>query len=314
MLEKMQKEQEKSKAGKSKGAVDKEFFRRLKILVKIAIPTIKSKECLYLLLITILLVLRTYMSIWLADVNGNVVKAIIDRSLGEFIKRIFVLGLFSIPASAVNSGIEYFHKLISLAIRTKMTHYFNQRYMQSMFYYKICNLDNRIANPDQRLTDDLNKWSTNVALLYLNFTKPFLDIVLFSRRLSEVVGWEGPALLLWWFFLTGLCMRFISPSFGKLVAVEQKLEGSFRASHASVLNHAEEIAFYDGHQWEKVLVNKRYDLLQKHIRDVIGKRFIMGILDSMLTKYGAVMVGYSVLALPVFGRGAEDYVKGTEGD
>jgi ATP-binding cassette subfamily D (ALD) protein 3 len=29
----------------------------------------------------------------------------------------------------------------------------------------------------------------------------------------------------------------------------------------------------------------------------------MGVFDSMLVKYGAVMVGYSILGLPVFGPG-----------
>ena len=40
----------------------------------------------------------------------------------------------------------------------------------------------------------------------------------------------------------------------------------------------------------------------------------MGIFDGLLTKYGATMVGYSVLALPVFGRGARAYVKAVKAD
>lgn len=35
----------------------------------------------------------------------------------------------------------------------------------------------------------------------------------------------------------------------------------------------------------------------------------MGVFDSMLVKYGAVMVGYAVLGLPVFGPGSEEYIK-----
>lgn len=34
----------------------------------------------------------------------------------------------------------------------------------------------------------------------------------------------------------------------------------------------------------------------------------MGIFDSMLVKYGAVMVGYTVVGLPVFGPGSEAYL------
>jgi ATP-binding cassette subfamily D (ALD) protein 3 len=40
----------------------------------------------------------------------------------------------------------------------------------------------------------------------------------------------------------------------------------------------------------------------------------MGIYDSMLVKYGAVMVGYAVLGLPVFGPGKEKYLKMVHND
>ena len=35
----------------------------------------------------------------------------------------------------------------------------------------------------------------------------------------------------------------------------------------------------------------------------------MGVFDSMLTKYGAVMVGYAVVGLPVFGPGRKAYLE-----
>mmetsp|Transcript_45257 Transcript_45257/g.33035 ORF Transcript_45257/g.33035 Transcript_45257/m.33035 type:complete len:93 (+) Transcript_45257:353-631(+) len=92
------------------------------------------------------------MSIWLAEVNGGIVKSIVSRNLSEFIKRIFGLMLFAIPSSAVNSGLEYFSKMLALSFRHRLTAYFNDKYLQKMFYYKICNLDSRITNPDQRLT------------------------------------------------------------------------------------------------------------------------------------------------------------------
>ena len=41
---------------------------------------------------------------------------------------------------------------------------------------------------------------------------------------------------------------------------------------------------------------------------VLGKKFWMGIFDSMLVKYGAVLVGYSILGLPVFGPGSKEYI------
>lgn len=129
-----------------------------------------------------------------------------------------MLFLFALPASAINSTIDYYAKKLSLGFRKKLTDYFHERYLKNMHYYKICNLDNRISNPDQRLTDDANKWSTSLSNLYLNTTKPVLDIVLFSRKLAPLVGWEGPGLILLWNAICIFLIKNISPPFGKLTA------------------------------------------------------------------------------------------------
>jgi hypothetical protein len=57
--------------------VDAKFFARIKELLKVAVPLWTGKEAKYLLILTLLLVTRTQLSIWLADVNGKVVKAIV---------------------------------------------------------------------------------------------------------------------------------------------------------------------------------------------------------------------------------------------
>lgn len=76
-------------------------------------------------------------------------------------------------------------------------------------------------------------------MIYSNFSKPILDIYLFSRKLSELVGWIGPGIVVLWYFISGLFIRFISPPFGKLTAIEQKLEGVYRAAHTDLVHHSE---------------------------------------------------------------------------
>lgn len=170
-------------------------------------------------------------------------------------------------------------------------------------------MDSRIPNPDQRLTQDIEKWANCLSTLYLNFTKPVLDIVLFTRKLAELVGWEGPAFSGGWYIFAAFIIKLVSPSFGKMTALEQKLEGEYRAKHTDLLNHSEEIAFYGGSEWEKSHINSKFYELYNHIKMVMYKRFLMGIYDSMLVKYGAVMVGYIVLGLPIFGSNKDKYLK-----
>lgn len=92
------------------------------------------------------------------------------------------------------------------------------------------------------------------------------------------------------------------------------MEGDYRAKHNELINHSEEIAFYNGSEWEKTQINNRFYQLKDHISSVLYKRFFMGIYDSMLVKYGAVMCGYAVLGIPVFGPNKERYLKQTGKD
>lgn len=104
-----------------------------------------------------------------------------------------------------------------------------------MIFYQLGNLDSRISNPDQRLTADIEKWANSLSTIYSNFTKPVLDIILFSRKLSELVGWSGPGAVIAWYLFSGILLKFISPPFGKMIAIEQRLEGDYRASETDMV-------------------------------------------------------------------------------
>ena len=165
--------------------------------------------------------LRTQMSILLASVNGRMVSAIVHGNFQSFLVRIAMLFSFSIPSSAINAGLEYFKQLLACSFRTRLTKYFHDQYLKKMYYYKICNLDSRITNPDQRLTTDAEKWSSSLASLYLNISKPLLDMVMFSKKLSETMSWDGPLYVYAWYSICALTLRFVSPKFGKFTAIEQ---------------------------------------------------------------------------------------------
>ena len=64
--------------------------------MKQLIPTWKCKEVAYIVVLAALLIVRTMMSIWLADVNGRVVKAIVEQNLKNFIYRVSALALIKL--------------------------------------------------------------------------------------------------------------------------------------------------------------------------------------------------------------------------
>ncbi len=110
--------------------MDSIFFKRIKELVKIVIPTWKCKEVLDLCLLTVFLVLRTFLSIYIAGLNGKIVKAIIERNKPVFIQRVFYLGLIAVPASFVNSFLDFLNKRLAINFKRRLTNYFHESYLR----------------------------------------------------------------------------------------------------------------------------------------------------------------------------------------
>ena len=103
---------EKSKSGK--GNVDKKFFKRIIKLLKVVIPSWRSKEAGILLILSITLVVRTILSIQLAEVNGTVVHGIIKMDKKVFIRGLVTILAYAVPSSIINSLIDYLNVNIAM--------------------------------------------------------------------------------------------------------------------------------------------------------------------------------------------------------
>jgi hypothetical protein len=85
-------------------------------------------------------------------------------------------------------------------------------------------------------------------LLYLNrlssgnILKPLLDIILFTSQLSRTLGAKGTVALFLNYYITARILRAVTPAFGRLAAVEARLEGEYRAGVGRVGREAEEVA------------------------------------------------------------------------
>lgn len=172
-------------------------------------------------MLTSCFVFRTLLTIIMSEVTSSIVKSIVKKDLTEFMGKIFLLFLLSFPGAFVNSSIDYLNKKLGLQFRENLTKNLQDSFLADMCYYKITNLDSRIRNPDQIFTADIEKFAFSISELFSNFSKPLLDIILFSKKLSDTLGFKGPALMIGWYLLSGVLIRYIAPPFGKLTAIEQ---------------------------------------------------------------------------------------------
>lgn len=286
---------------KNKGRVDREFWRRLKILLKIVIPNWTSPVVFDLVSMSGLFIIRTILSIYIAEVNGKIVKSIISYNQSSFLKYIGNLVLLALPASFINSQLDFHNKKIALKLRQRLNEYFHGLYVKDMIYYQMINLDSRINNPDQRMTQDIQKWASTMSDLYSNLAKPIIDVALFGYKLAQHVSWRGPAWTLGWSAFNVLCIRVLSPAFGEMRAKEQMLEGEYRTTHTDLQFYSEEVAFLGGAAWEKNHIDSKFNNLVYHLRKIMRNKLYMGTIDGLILKYASNIMGYTILGLPVFG-------------
>lgn len=286
--------------GRKRVELNREFFRNLGRLLRICIPGWKSKELRLLASHSMLLVLRTLVSLYVAELDGRLVSSLVRGKGKEFLKGLVWWMVVAVPATFTNSMLSYHQTTLSLAYRTRLTKHIHDQYLDNMTFYTLSALDDRIKNADQLITVDVSKFSNSLAALYSNLAKPILDLIIYNWSLSRSVGGEGLFAMSLIVQLSASVMRALTPPFGKYVADEARLEGEFRFQHSRLIDYSEEIALYAGHEAEKDTLNKGYFTLIRHVNRILRRRFCHGVMEDFVIKYFWGALGLILCSVPVF--------------
>ncbi|CAF0843413.1 unnamed protein product [Adineta steineri] len=286
--------------------LNKRFFHQIRILIRILIPRIRSDSFLLLIVHLTTLISRTFLSIYIAHLDGAIVKSLVQRNPRNFLRAISIFVSVAIPASFINSLIRFAESKLSLAFRSKLTRHAYDAYFRNQTYYRVSTLDSRLLTPDQNLTDDIETFTSTLTHLFSHLTKPFFDIAVISWSLVSMVRQrknarglkEVPGMILIVIIITFMALRRLSPRFGKLVSEEARRRGILRFAHTRVIANAEEIAFFDGHEVEKSWILKLYDQLREQTNSIIKKKLWFVMLEQFLMKYFWHACGMVTIAIP----------------
>lgn len=277
------------------------FLNQLRIIWRILIPKFQSKNTYLLLSQCFFLVLRTWLSLIIAKLDGQIVKNLISANGKKFVRDLIYWILIAFPASYTNAAIKYLTNRLSLSFRTNLIRYIHDMYLDKvMTYYKILFNQKDIQNIDQYITNDVAKFCDSICGLFSSMGKPLIDLVFFSVYLRDNLGTGAIVGIFANYFATAFLLKQFTPSFGKLSARRTHLEGQYYNQHLNLITNSEEIGFYKGSVIEKAKLHETFDGLMDHVSKEINTAFSYSVLEDYILKYTWSAWGYVFAGLPVF--------------
>lgn len=277
------------------------FLSQMAIIWRILIPKFYSKNTYLLLSQCFFLILRTWLSLIIAKLDGQIVKNLISANGKKFVRDLIYWILIAFPASYTNAAIKYLTNRLSLSFRTNLIRYVHDMYLDKvMTYYKILFNADEIQNIDQYITNDITKFCDSICGLFSSMGKPFIDLVFFSVYLRDTLGTGAIVGIFANYFATALLLKKFTPSFGKLSSTRTHLEGSYYNQHLNLITNCEEVGFYKGSLIEKAKLQETFQKLMSHVSKEINTSFSYSMLEDYVLKYTWSAWGYVFAGLPVF--------------
>ncbi|ETW75940.1 ABC transporter, partial [Heterobasidion irregulare TC 32-1] len=281
--------------------VDRAFARQLLAILRIAFPSYRTRETAIVALHSVFLVLRTVLSVGVARLDGRIVRDLVSANGKGFVRGLGLWFLLAVPSIYTNSMIHHLQSRLSLRLRTKITRYTHDLYLSAdphLRYYRVAG-EGGLDGVDQYLTADIASWADSVSGLYGNVLKPLLDLTLFTSQLARTLGARGTVALFVNYYVTARILRAVTPAFGRLAAVEARLEGEYRAGVGRVGRESEEVAFYDGGRRERDILWRAYLRLIKHVNSIFKIRIAYEWTEDYVIKYLWSAAGYCLISIPV---------------
>ncbi|KAI0701934.1 ABC transporter transmembrane region 2-domain-containing protein [Cytidiella melzeri] len=284
-----------------KPSLDKTSLQQLSAILRIAFRSWHSKESAIITLHSFFLVLRTVLSIAVARLDGRLVRDIVSADGKGFLKGLGLWFALAIPSTYTNTMIHHLQAKLSLRLRTRLTRYTHDLYLSSapdLRYYRV-GQEGGLEGVDQYITSDISAFCDAFSQVYGNVLKPSLDLLLFTSQLSRTLGVRGTVLLFVNYYVTARILRAVTPAFGRLAAVEARLEGEYRAGMGRVGRDSEEVAFYNGGSRERDILWRAYLRLIKHINSIYKIRIAYEWTEDYVIKYLWSAAGYGLISIPV---------------
>ncbi|OMH81064.1 ATP-binding cassette sub-family D member 4 [Zancudomyces culisetae] len=220
-----------------------------------------------------------------------------DRSQFNFVVLQSVLIMLStVILLALNTTLS---GVIAAKMRLALTRYTHDSYILPLVLNKI-NMNKELDNPDQRITQDIDKLSQTYAnVMTVLIITPAL-VVYYTVRTWITTGSYGPISIYVYFIVGLIAINAFTPLVSSKVFAAERSEGVFRNQHVILRDQAETISFYGAEEKSKNEADISLVVLVKNQIKVALATFPVQFVYQFFSYFGSILT-YIVIGLRFLG-------------
>ncbi|XP_036887016.1 lysosomal cobalamin transporter ABCD4 isoform X3 [Sturnira hondurensis] len=189
--------------------------------------------------------------------------------------------------------------LLYVSWRKNLTEYMHRLYFRGRVYYTLNVLRDDIDNPDQRISQDVERFCRQLSSMASQLIVSPFTLVYYTYQCFQSTGWLGPVSIFGYFILgTVVNKMLMGPIVAKLVQ-QEKLEGDFRFKHMQIRVNAEPAAFYRAGHVEHMRTDRRLQRLLQTQRELMSKELWLYMGVNTFDYLGSIL-SYVMIAIPIF--------------
>uniref|UniRef100_A0A0N4ZIX9 ABC transporter domain-containing protein n=1 Tax=Parastrongyloides trichosuri TaxID=131310 RepID=A0A0N4ZIX9_PARTI len=257
-------------------------------------------ECMFLSAL-VLSVLNEWVGYKIGMIPGQMYTTLIDSDSNSFWDIMLKGSLMYIGKCVLIALVGLSTWFLYLAFRKNITHAMHNTYFKEMTAYKLIFMSyNNIDNPDQRITQDVDKMCKSLAQTILPpaLICPFV-VGYYTYKTYTTAGIYGCGMVYAYFVIGTIVNRLLISPLAKWSNRVEKSEGDFRYKEVSVRDNCEQVALYRGQTFEKNETNKLLDILLKNQFLLCIWRFPNSFWQNFFDYYGGLL-SYAIQYIPIF--------------
>jgi putative ATP-binding cassette transporter len=238
----------------------------------------KGKAWTLLIAVIALSLISVGISVWFNTWYKDFYNALQKKDEAAFWT--LILYFCAIAAVAIVGAVYrlYLTQMLTIRWRAWLTEQHFSRWLGDKNYYQL-EQGGYTDNPDQRISEDLNKFTTNTLELGLGLIRNVVSLVSFSIILwgvsgsIEVFGFTIPGYMFWCVLVYAVVGSWLTHLIGhRLIGLnnnQQRLEADLRFSMVRIRENVESIALYNGEPNENRRLSSRFGMVWHNFWDIM---------------------------------------------